>query len=364
MKTYIAFVAFALFALSSAFAQDVDVSLTTAGSTITVTYHFDGDYSVAPNNIWNSQVLTIRWAADGLGNNPVSISNFLDVSDFDYALDGSPIADVPGSATYYYQKFVGNITFKTISVTLGTVMAVFTFDYTSSDGTPNFELVTDPDLPGTVANGEATITAAAILPTNRFRAFINGNTFPVEWLKFEAKPINSSDVELDWATAREVNNSHFVVERSIDGTLYEATGKVNGAGTIEEVQKYTFIDKNVGASVLYYRLKQVDLNGAYDYSEVVEVDFSKFPSLRGVNFEIYPSPTTDMVNIEAIGKLEKDFELRITDLTGRIVYEGKLDVATRKSKINVSKLSEGIYYVSLADVRTNVVYALGKFVKE
>lgn len=366
MKTYIAFVAFALLLLSSVQAQppDIDVSLDVSGSTVTVTYHFDGDYSTSPKWFWNSQILTIRWAADGGGANPVTITSFSESTEFDYAQDGVAIADNPGSATFYYQKFVGNITFKTIPISLGTDLAVFSFDFTSSDGTPNFELVTGVDLPGTVVNGDAAINAAAVAPNNRFRNFITNNTFPVEWLYFDAKPLNSSDIQLDWGTAREVNNSHFMVESSIDGTLFEAVGRVDGKGTTETEQKYGYIDQDVNTSVIYYRLKQVDLNGAYEYSEVVEVDFAKFPSIQGVKFDIYPSPTVDFVNVEAKGKLDRDFELRITDLLGRTIYEGELDVITGNAKINVSKFSEGIYYVSLSDVRTNEVYGLGKFVKE
>ncbi|RMG29236.1 MAG: T9SS C-terminal target domain-containing protein [Bacteroidetes bacterium] len=367
MKTYIALVAFAFFAIPISFAQ-VDIALTDDGSTLTVTYVFVGDYSTPPRNVWNTQVVALRWQADGSGNNPVTFSNFNEPSQFDYAMDGPPQPDdpTPGAATYFFQKFTGNIFFKSIPNASGNTQVVFTLDYVSADGPPMFQLVDTADMPNTPSflNWETTVTAAAINPPNQFRNFINPNTFPVEWLGFDARPINAADVQLDWATALEVNNSHFSVERSVDGALFETVGRVQGRGTTNEVQEYSYLDKGVNSSLLYYRLKQVDINGAFEYSEVVEVDFSKFPQLKNLDFSIYPSPTTDMVNIELKGKMEDNFVLRITDLAGRLVYEGATAAQVGKNPVDVRKFSEGVYYVSLADIKNNQYYSLGKFVKK
>lgn len=237
-------------------------------------------------------------------------------------------------------------------------LEVFYIEFSSSDGIPAFEIADDAWTADVVNQGGPIIN-------NIFgNQYGSASTFPVEWLKFEATPLNQQDVQLDWATATEINNSHFAIERSVDGTLFETVGRVRGAGNTNEVQEYTYIDEQVNSSQLYYRLKQVDLNGAFEYSETVQLDFSKYPELKGVDFEIYPSPTSDVVHIEANGTINDNFVIRVTDLLGRVVHEEQVDTQNGKNTLRVSKLSEGIYYVSLTDVKTNTVYGLGKFVKE
>ncbi|MEL6273899.1 MAG: T9SS type A sorting domain-containing protein, partial [Bacteroidota bacterium] len=91
---------------------------------------------------------------------------------------------------------------------------------------------------------------------------------PVEFISFTARP-NRNTVQLNWATATESGNSHFEVERSIDGRIYENIGRVNGAGNTTEVQEYTFVDQNPKAGTNFYRLRQVDFDGRFDYSSIV-----------------------------------------------------------------------------------------------
>lgn len=95
---------------------------------------------------------------------------------------------------------------------------------------------------------------------------------PVELVSFRAI-INKGSVELNWTTATEVNNRGFEIERNVNGK-FEVIGFVNGHGTTTNRQSYSFIDNNPGTGIVQYRLKQVDFNGTYSYSNVVEVDLS------------------------------------------------------------------------------------------
>ncbi|MFN7015112.1 MAG: hypothetical protein ACK4ON_12670, partial [Bacteroidia bacterium] len=95
---------------------------------------------------------------------------------------------------------------------------------------------------------------------------------PVELVSFRAV-INKGSVELNWTTATEVNNRGFEIERNVNGK-FEVIGFVNGHGTTTNRQSYSFIDNNPGTGIVQYRLKQVDFNGTYSYSNVVEVDLS------------------------------------------------------------------------------------------
>jgi hypothetical protein len=99
------------------------------------------------------------------------------------------------------------------------------------------------------------------------------SVFPVEWQSFTAKLVNDRTVHLNWATATEVNNEKFVVERSVDGRDFTTFGSVAGAGTSADTQQYAWVDQTlpVGAKNLYYRIQQIDFAGTSDYSEVVSV---------------------------------------------------------------------------------------------
>jgi hypothetical protein len=77
--------------------------------------------------------------------------------------------------------------------------------------------------------------------------------------------IGNNDVELNWSTASEENNSHFVVERSVDSENFMAIGQlVNGAGNATSINAYSSFDLNVPVGALYYRIKQIDFDGQFD----------------------------------------------------------------------------------------------------
>src|SRR5690606_26440652 len=93
---------------------------------------------------------------------------------------------------------------------------------------------------------------------------------PVELTAFTAAA-NDLNVTLNWTTATELNNSGFQVERS-NGSEFQVVGFVAGHGTTTEVKNYTFVDQNVEAGSYTYRLKQIDFDGSFEYSNNVEVE--------------------------------------------------------------------------------------------
>ncbi|MGB5529968.1 MAG: exo-alpha-sialidase, partial [Ignavibacteriaceae bacterium] len=93
---------------------------------------------------------------------------------------------------------------------------------------------------------------------------------PVELLSFTHKIVNGK-VILNWITATEINNMGFEIQRSIDNNIYVTVGFVEGRGNSTTNQYYSFTDESLSGKI-YYRLKQVDFNGSYNYSPVIEVD--------------------------------------------------------------------------------------------
>ncbi len=174
---------------------------------------------------------------------------------------------------------------------------------------------------------------------------------PVELMAFTGEHHNGMNY-LNWSTATELNNDHFVLERSEDGLKFEPLAKVQGAGTTVEAQYYDFIDIAPKLGINYYRLKQVDLDGVFEYSNVISIDSNtdKFVT------KVYPSPTSTFLNVEANEVVN---QVEIIDLTGRTVLLSTFEDANQL-RLDVSSLSIGTYFVSIvSDEATKLV----RFVK-
>ncbi|MGB3466942.1 MAG: T9SS type A sorting domain-containing protein, partial [Cyclobacteriaceae bacterium] len=171
---------------------------------------------------------------------------------------------------------------------------------------------------------------------------------PVEMLYFNARS-EEDDVILDWATASEINNDRFEVERSFDGVNFEKIGEVTGNGTITTTMLYSFVDELPGQGLNYYRLKQVDYDGAFEYSEIVFADYSN----TEIVFEAvaYPNPA----NGEAIsvklrtGDLLAPVGVELIDLNGRVFYRNAASAEELSNglQLNVEDLARGIYILSI-----------------
>lgn len=163
----------------------------------------------------------------------------------------------------------------------------------------------------------------------------SGNPLPVKLVTFEGNSIGN-DVKLTWATALELNNKGFEIERSLNGKQFESVGFVKGNGNTNTVNySYTDINAFAGsgeAGNLYYKLKQVDNNNGVEYSNTIKVDLHK-PIAK--SFTVYPNPSIDFITIEGAEGL-----VFIYDLTGNKILATDSDQA-----INISKLSNGIYFI-------------------
>ncbi len=173
------------------------------------------------------------------------------------------------------------------------------------------------------------------------------STFPVEWLDVSVEQAGSNSL-LRWSTAREINSDYYGVERSLDGTMFENVGQVNAVGTSDKVSNYTFLDKgttSMGNVRLYYRLRQVDLDGTTDYSNRVELSLS--PGAAGISMKIYPNPVSDEATLE-LNSITRTTDVRIVNTSGQVVYSKSLSAQDAwQTQINVSSWTAGIYIVSV-----------------
>jgi hypothetical protein len=138
-----------------------------------------------------------------------------------------------------------------------------------------------------------------------------GVVLPVELLTFTGEKKNETTI-LSWATATEINNKKFIIERSSDLSDWKAIGEIAGAGNSVSMIAYSFTDYSPSDGKAYYRLRQIDINGAFAYSNVVAVQTEE------QSVSIAPNPFDDILTIKS--NIEGDMDISIHDVLGRLQY--------------------------------------------
>lgn len=165
---------------------------------------------------------------------------------------------------------------------------------------------------------------------------------PVVYKSISAKQIDCSGNQVVWSTASEINNSHFEVEVSRDGKNYISVGKVKAGEKTGGDYKFTDNQKFSNQQTIYYRLKQVDFDGRFEYSEVV---YLKYNCDKQVSFAVSPNPARDEVRVEFEGSdLAADVTAIIYDGNGAYVKDVNLNTGVI-NKLDISNLSPGIYTI-------------------
>jgi hypothetical protein len=169
---------------------------------------------------------------------------------------------------------------------------------------------------------------------------------PVELISFTA---NASEglVELSWITATETNNQGFEVQRSSGGE-FETIAFVEGHGTTTETQTYSYSDRNVNVGSYSYRLKQIDFDGTFEYSDEIEVEVNG--PLTFALEQNYPNPFNPTTTISYSLPLKSQVELAIYNALGesvmQLVNEEK-SIGSYEVNFNATNLPSGIYFYRL-----------------
>ena len=179
-----------------------------------------------------------------------------------------------------------------------------------------------------------------------FDLFQIGETMivPVTLNHFTATP-KQHNVLLEWQTANEQNNDYFDVERSRDGYNFSVIGKVDGHGTTQASQDYELLDRSPYQGKNYYRLRQVDFDGRYEYSDIRLVNFSG----KTEQFSLAPNPTQDEVrlNWQWTSNSEEELWAEVYDLYGNRIRRYQLQAKSKEKMISLSDLPAGTYLVQL-----------------
>ena len=200
------------------------------------------------------------------------------------------------------------------------------------------QLLGDPCI---VYNGIPTLLTGSEIPRTGLSTFApiavtgSGGVLPVKLLSFTGQK-DAQTVVLDWITDHELNNDFFEIERSADGLEFSAIGQVKGQGTTDQMTEYKMTDYNPLSGTSYYRLKQVDFDGKYSLSNIVEINFGSAESL----VQISPNPFNDYFEIYWRDYQNATFEL--FTVHGQLVKEYSLENIS--TEIDGSNLASGIYY--------------------
>ena len=186
-----------------------------------------------------------------------------------------------------------------------------------------------------------------------FAALANGNVveltagvLPVELSSFNAN-VNGTSVTLNWSTASELNNNGFEVQRK-SGDEFVTIAFVKGAGSTTEIQNSSYSDENLLVGKYSYRLKQVDFNGTFEYSNVINVDL--FSPNEFVLDQNYPNPFNPSTIISFSVPQSSFVTLKVYDVLGNevstLVNETK-EAGKYNISFDASGLSNGVYFYSI-----------------
>ncbi len=217
-------------------------------------------------------------------------------------------------------------------------------------GVYSFEFSADEYMSQTINNVFVTNFNTTILDVQ-----LVPNSLPVELLSFNVS-VNDKGVLLEWKTATENNNSGFEIQKQANNqqfsnTNWELVGYVDGFGTTTEPHNYSFTDNNIQPGYYSYRLKQIDYDGSFEYSEIVEVEVSS-PKEFILN-QNYPNPFNPSTEISFRIPETGEVTLKIFDVLGNematLVNEVKL-AGKYEIEFNGDSFSSGVYFYSLSAV--------------
>ena len=220
----------------------------------------------------------------------------------------------------------------------------------------------------TDGNGDATfnVNFATTITSSDFVSATatdsNGNTsefsealivLPIELLSFSARSLEKQ-ILLNWTTASEINNAGFEIERSLDGFDFEKIAWKVGKGNAQNENHYVFNDRKVLQNqIYYYRLRQIDLDGRFDYSNIVKAKI-----LSTYNIEISPNPTYDRITIHLSDDLiNEPLTIEIFNIIGSQVFSRNAvlnNETTFQFSFQNSNFSKGMYFLKIKHMNSEI----------
>lgn len=168
--------------------------------------------------------------------------------------------------------------------------------------------------------------------------YVKQQALPIELIRFQGKE-NPDNIQLDWTSASELNSSHFDVMHSTDGFSFKSIARVNAAGTTNQNSNYQYKHYNPDNGINYYRLKQIDTDATYSFSNIISVNFKTEELIH-----IVPNPTSGVLTIQIEDLPEMGMiQCKIINELGQPVFDDLIS----NGKLDISMLAEGVYFLQI-----------------
>lgn len=241
---------------------------------------------------------------------------------------------------------------------MGDVEYTFSYDYGLYEGELDPELLELAERPNSASDwvhGDALKMAGQshmVIPNQTGTEYIlassSATVMPIELQSFDAK-VKDSGVEVKWTTSSELNNDFFTIERSGNGKDYEIAGKINGAGNSDEPLDYSFTDNSPLSGRSYYRLKQTDYDGKFEYFAPVLVEYTNIAT-ENVQLTVYPNPSLNQIITVTVEGMRDGQEAQVAmmDMQGNPVFRERAssnDMGAFEVKIDPGSMSGGNYLI-------------------
>ena len=207
------------------------------------------------------------------------------------------------------------------------------------------------DLGGTIS-GNATSGTITAGTTSNLGQFSIGSSFrilPIELISFTAMQTETRDILIEWKTASERNNSHFILERSFDGKNWETITLKPGAGDSLEPLSYRHLDTNPQFGRNFYRLTQVDFDGLTTVYQTIAVSLIGENSTN-LQIKVFPNPTQGKIYLESQNLNLDGMKVDILNLNGQSVLQSE-SIRNSRAEFDLSYLPKGIYILKLYSAR-------------
>jgi len=165
---------------------------------------------------------------------------------------------------------------------------------------------------------------------------------PVELLSFTGRKIDKV-IQLDWTTVTEQNNDGFEIHKSLDGRDWDVIGWVDGNGTVTRNIDYSFIDKFPSLGENYYRLKQIDYDGQYEFSDIIVIDnVGEKPAIN-----VLPNPSSGPFSVVVENPRKEQMVVTIFDTTGKVIFDSGIIEDMNMWRKDFDLLRKEMYFISV-----------------
>lgn len=269
-----------------------------------------------------------------------------DLPDISCGVPGTPNGTTGAILTYFAieDDYLGTIVFYDVAGgDCSDINAVTALQYGSEENT--IQTAYAPQLCGLQYSRRITITVRYLDGTENICEPENPDPLPVEWVSFIAEGQNNRTIQLKWAVADQVNNSHFEVQHSSDGNTFRTIDVIRGDGTLTGFRDFNYFHTSPKYGRNYYRLRQVDFDGTSDLSEVSFVDLN----LKKVA-NVFPSVIIDHINIgiEINAPKRGIAKIQLVDMNGTLISNTSMEVdeGISLNRIDISgSLTSGLYFI-------------------